>query len=60
MPVTRIFKCGDSQAVRIAAELAYADLSGDLDIAAHGPNGGARLTTIAQQRIKLGTRIFST
>jgi virulence-associated protein VagC len=32
MPVTRILKCGDSQAVRMAAELACADLSGDLEI----------------------------
>jgi antitoxin VapB len=32
MPVTRIFKSGNSQAVRIPAELAYADLSMDLKI----------------------------
>jgi antitoxin VapB len=32
MPVTRIFKSGNSQAIRIPAELAYADLSMDLKI----------------------------
>jgi antitoxin VapB len=32
MPVTRIFKSGNSQAVRIPAELAYADLSMELKI----------------------------
>jgi antitoxin VapB len=32
MPHTRIFKSGNSQAVRIPAELAYADLSMDLKI----------------------------
>jgi antitoxin VapB len=32
MPLTRIFKSGNSQAVRIPAELAYDDLSVDLQI----------------------------
>ena len=32
MPRTRIFKSGNSQAVRIPAELAYDDLSMDLQI----------------------------
>jgi antitoxin VapB len=32
MPRTRIFKSGNSQAVRIPAELAYEDLSVDLQI----------------------------
>jgi antitoxin VapB len=32
MPLTRIFKSGNSQAVRIPAELAYDDLSIDLRI----------------------------
>jgi antitoxin VapB len=32
MPRTRIFRSGDSQAVRIPAELAYADSSIDLEI----------------------------
>jgi antitoxin VapB len=32
MPLTRAFKSGNSQAVRIPAELAYADLGQDLKI----------------------------
>jgi antitoxin VapB len=32
MPLTRAFRSGNSQAVRIPAELAYADLSQDLQI----------------------------
>jgi len=32
MPLTRVFKSGNSQAVRIPAELAYADMSLDLKI----------------------------
>ena len=32
MPRTRVFKSGDSQAVRIPAELAYADTDIDLEI----------------------------
>ena len=32
MPLTRVFKSGNSQAVRIPAELAYADMSQDLKI----------------------------
>ncbi len=32
MPLTRVFKSGNSQAVRIPAELAYADLTQDLKI----------------------------
>lgn len=36
MPLTRIFKSGNSQAVRIPAELAYADLSLDLKITRMG------------------------
>jgi antitoxin VapB len=36
MALTRIFKSGNSQAVRIPAELAYADLSIDLKITRMG------------------------
>ncbi len=36
MPLTRAFKSGNSQAVRIPAELAYADISADLTITRHG------------------------
>jgi antitoxin VapB len=36
MPRTRIFKSGNSQAVRIPAELAYADVGIDLEITRHG------------------------
>lgn len=36
MPLTRAFKSGNSQAVRIPAELAYADLSVDLKITRQG------------------------
>lgn len=36
MPLTRAFKSGNSQAVRIPAELAYADLSQDLKISRMG------------------------
>jgi antitoxin VapB len=32
MPRTRLFKSGDSQAVRIPAEIAYADTDMDLEI----------------------------
>jgi antitoxin VapB len=32
MPLTRVFKSGNSQAVRIPAELAYADVSVDFQI----------------------------
>ena len=36
MPLTRVFKSGNSQAVRIPAELAYADMSIDLQISRMG------------------------
>lgn len=36
MARTRIFKSGNSQAVRIPAEIAYADISGDFEIARVG------------------------
>ncbi|HEY1933547.1 MAG TPA: hypothetical protein VGG99_16160 [Acetobacteraceae bacterium] len=36
MPTTRAFRSGNSQAVRIPAELAYADTSVDLTITRHG------------------------
>jgi antitoxin VapB len=36
MARTRAFKSGNSQAVRIPAELAYADTSVDLEITRHG------------------------
>ena len=36
MPLTRVFKSGNSQAVRIPAELAYEDLNVDLTITRHG------------------------
>jgi antitoxin VapB len=36
MPITRAFKSGNSQAVRIPAELAYADLGQDLRISRLG------------------------
>ena len=36
MPLTRVFKSGNSQAVRIPAELAYADMSLDLKITRMG------------------------
>ena len=36
MARTRIFKSGNSQAVRIPAELAFADLDVDLEITRHG------------------------
>ncbi len=36
MPITRAFKSGNSQAVRIPAELAYTDLSQDLSISRVG------------------------
>jgi antitoxin VapB len=36
MPSTRAFKSGNSQAVRIPAELAYADISRDLTITRSG------------------------
>jgi antitoxin VapB len=36
MPLTRVFKSGNSQAVRIPAELAYDDLSIDLNITRMG------------------------
>ena len=36
MPLTRAFKSGNSQAVRIPAELAYSDISADLTIERHG------------------------
>ena len=32
MPLTRIFKSGNSQAVRIPADLAYSDMQTDLQI----------------------------
>ncbi len=32
MPLTRIFKSGNSQAVRIPADLAYSDIETDLQI----------------------------
>ena len=32
MPRTRVFKSGNSQAVRIPAELAYVDIDADLEI----------------------------
>lgn len=36
MPLTRAFKSGNSQAVRIPAEIAYADLGQDLQITRTG------------------------
>jgi antitoxin VapB len=36
MSTTRAFRSGDSQAVRIPAELAYADTNVDLTITRHG------------------------
>jgi antitoxin VapB len=36
MPRTRVFKSGNSQAVRIPAELAYADTEIDLEITRQG------------------------
>ena len=36
MPVTRAFKSGNSQAIRIPADLAYADSSGDFTIVRTG------------------------
>jgi len=36
MPITRAFKSGNSQAVRIPAELAYDDMNAELEIARHG------------------------
>lgn len=36
MPVTRVFRSGNSQAVRIPAELAYADTTMELTITRHG------------------------
>jgi antitoxin VapB len=36
MPLTRAFKSGNSQAVRIPAEIAYADMSQDLQITRMG------------------------
>jgi antitoxin VapB len=36
MPITRAFKSGNSQAIRIPAELAYADMSVDLQISRVG------------------------
>jgi antitoxin VapB len=36
MPLTRAFKSGNSQAVRIPAELAYEDMSVELSVTRHG------------------------
>ena len=36
MPLTRAFKSGNSQAVRIPAELAYSDVNVELTIERHG------------------------
>jgi antitoxin VapB len=36
MPRTRVFKSGNSQAVRIPAELAYEDTAAELTISRHG------------------------
>lgn len=36
MPRTRVFKSGNSQAVRIPAEIAYADMDVDLEITRNG------------------------
>jgi antitoxin VapB len=36
MPLTRAFKCGDDQAVRIPAELAYEDMTVEFSITRHG------------------------
>ncbi|MDK9721886.1 MAG: AbrB/MazE/SpoVT family DNA-binding domain-containing protein [Rhodospirillales bacterium] len=36
MPLTRAFKSGNSQAVRIPAELAFADMNSDLQISRLG------------------------
>ena len=36
MPLTRAFKSGNSQAVRIPAELAYEDINVELTISRHG------------------------
>ena len=36
MPITKVFKSGNSQAVRIPAEIAYADMTQDLHITRMG------------------------
>jgi antitoxin VapB len=36
MPITRAFRSGNSQAVRIPAELAYEDTDAELEISRHG------------------------
>ena len=36
MPITKVFKSGNSQAVRIPAEIAYADMTQDLQITRMG------------------------
>jgi antitoxin VapB len=36
MPRTRVFKSGNSQAVRLPAEIAYADTNVELEITRHG------------------------
>jgi antitoxin VapB len=36
MPTTRAFKSGNSQAIRIPAEIAYEDMSKELTITRHG------------------------
>ena len=46
MPRTRVFKSGDGQAVRIPAELAYADMDIDLEITRLGD-----VITIAPARV---------
>jgi antitoxin component of MazEF toxin-antitoxin module len=49
MPRTRVFRSGNSQAVRIPTELAYADMSVDLEItrrlAEH--DGAVRLSALS-------------
>lgn len=36
MPLTRVFKSGNSQAVRIPPEIAYEDVTQELEIRRHG------------------------
>ena len=48
MPVTRAFKSGNSQAVRIPADLAYADVGQDLRITRNGD-----VLTIVPARLSL-------
>jgi antitoxin VapB len=56
MPRTRVFKSGNSQAVRIPAELAYADTDVDLEITRLGdvitiyPAGSSLREAVAELR----------